>query len=145
LFQNTSNKTKPVAPRYQFVEDDTVQDGAKKATRHRRKWNCSQFFWFWKVIATLGSIASMVAVTVILARVHSQPLDRCTLGISLNATIAIFITVGKSLALLVIGACNAQSKWIRFESTAGKLQELDLFESATRGPLGALVLLIHIR
>jgi hypothetical protein len=139
-----SNKTTPVAPRYQFIEDETVHDGPKKATKHRRKCKFPQFFWFWEVMATLGSAASMVAVTVILARMHSKPLDRWTLGTSLNATIAVFITASKSLALLVIGACIAQSKWIRFKSAARKLQELDLFESAARGPLGALSLLTHV-
>jgi hypothetical protein len=87
----------------------------------------------------------MVAVTVIFARMHSKPLDQWTLGISLNATIAIFITAGKSLTLLVIGACISQSKWIRNKSAARKLQELYLFESVARGPLGAFFLLTYMR
>tara|TARA_R110002003_G_scaffold25_7_gene1182 strand:- start:578 stop:1042 length:465 start_codon:yes stop_codon:yes gene_type:complete len=76
---------------------------------------------------------------------HSKPLDRWTLDISLNATIAIFITAAKSLALLVIGACIAQSKWIRFMTSPRKLTEFDLFENASRGPLGSLMLLLQVR
>jgi hypothetical protein len=86
-----------------------------------------------------------MAVTIILARMHGKPLDRWTISISLNATIAIFITAAKSLALLVIGACIAQSKWICFKSSARKLEELDLFDSAARGPLGSLRLLLQVR
>jgi hypothetical protein len=39
LVQNISDKTNLVsAPRYRFINDDTVHDGPQKATRYRREW-----------------------------------------------------------------------------------------------------------
>ncbi|KAF2473899.1 uncharacterized protein BDR25DRAFT_386823 [Lindgomyces ingoldianus] len=93
----------------------------------------------------IASFGCMAAVVTILARMQSQPLSHWTFLISLNATIATFITAAKSMALLVLAACIAQSKWILFKSSARKLRELDLFEDASRGPLGSLMLLLHVR
>ena len=92
------------------------------------------------------SFGCMVAVVAILASMQSTPLSHWTFPIALNATIAIFITTSKSMALLVIAACIAQSKWILLKSSRmpRRLQELDLFEEASRGPLGAIMLLPRV-
>ncbi|KAH7357351.1 hypothetical protein BKA66DRAFT_553015 [Pyrenochaeta sp. MPI-SDFR-AT-0127] len=132
--------------RYHAVENEITNDELPKRNLTRpRKWRLLTLFWFWEVIATIASAACMMAVIIILARMQSKSLGRWTISISLNATIAIFITAAKSLSLLVIGACIAQLKWIRFRTSARKLQEFDLFENAARGPLGSLMLLLQVR
>ncbi|KAF2023946.1 hypothetical protein EK21DRAFT_118279 [Setomelanomma holmii] len=140
---------------YQKVDAEEMNDESKRPSNYtssnesqsklRRKCRSSTVSWFWETIAMVASAACLIAVVVILARMHSKPLDRWTLDISLNATVAIFITAAKSLALLVIGACIAQSKWIRFKTAPRRLDEFDLFENAARGPLGSLMLLLQVR
>jgi hypothetical protein len=129
---------------YQALDSDNTDTTANIHTAPKRRW-LPALFWLWECTAAIASAACMTAVVAILARVESQPLEQWKLRISLNATIAIFINVAKSISLLVIAACFAQSKWVRFKSSARRVQELDLFDNASRGPSGALVLLSRVR
>ncbi|KAF7541034.1 hypothetical protein G7054_g953 [Neopestalotiopsis clavispora] len=72
---------------------------------------------------------------------HDRPLPDWTFFISLNATVALLITASKAGAMFSIGSCFSQSKWLHYRKSTRKLEELDLFEEASRGPLGALVML----
>ena len=132
------------------MEYQALNSGSKETTTNvhtvsERKWKLPKLFWFWECMATIASAACMTAVVIILARMESKALRHWTLPISLNATVAIFITVAKSMSLLVIAACIAQSKWIRFKSSVRRLQEFDLFDNAAHGPSGALILLSRVR
>ena len=89
----------------------------------------------------VASFAFMVAVIVILFRMQDHPLSQWGFFISLNATIAIFITAAKSSAMFVVAACISQSKWRHFRLHPRKLHELDILEDASRGPWGSLRLL----
>ncbi|KAI8933733.1 hypothetical protein NX059_009449 [Plenodomus lindquistii] len=139
-------ESKGTTVNYHAVNDDLAgesQPPLSPKPLHTRRTFLT--FWLWELLATVASFACLVAIVIILVRMHAQPLSRWSLSISLNATIAVFITAAKSLALLVIAACIAQAKWIRFRASARKLQELDLFENAARGPLGSLMLLFSVR
>ncbi|KAH7093249.1 hypothetical protein FB567DRAFT_170781 [Paraphoma chrysanthemicola] len=140
---STSKEATPMITQYNAESDVSSAQDERPPTSSREVQ--PMFFWFWETISMIASAACLMAVIIILAWMNSKPLDRWTIDISLNATIAIFITAAKSLALLVIGACIAQSKWIRFKTAPRKLTELDLFENAARGPLGSLMLLLQVR
>lgn len=90
------------------------------------------------IIAGLGCVA---AVITILVKMHDCPLSDWTFFISLNATVALLITASKAGAMFSIGSCFSQSKWLHYRNSTRKLEDLDLFEEASRGPLGALVML----
>jgi hypothetical protein len=83
----------------------------------------------------------MIAVIFILAHMNSQPLSHWTFFLQLNATIALFITLAESTAMLPVASCLGQLKWIHFRKASQKLQEFDLFDNASRGPSGAVLLL----
>jgi hypothetical protein len=129
---------------YQALDSDNTDTTADIHTAPKRRW-LPALFWLWECMAAIASAACMTAVVAILIRMESQPLEQWKLRISLNATIAIFIIVAKLISPLVIAACIAQSKWVRFKSSARRVQELDLFDNASRGPSGALVLLSRVR
>ena len=62
-------------------------------------------------------------------------------GVTLNAIVAIFSAVSKSLLANTISECLGQSKWIWFAREQRHLSDLDLIDSASRGPLGSLKIL----
>lgn len=140
-----SAEPKRASVSYHAVQDDVLRSPPPALSKSSRRCNILNSMWFWELLAAVASFGCIIAIAVILARMNGKALDRWTFSISLNATIAIFITAGKSLALLVIAACIAQAKWIHFKSSPRRLQELDFFESAARGPLGSLMLLFHVR
>jgi hypothetical protein len=92
-----------------------------------------------------ASFLCTAAVIAILAGINNKPLSRWTFIISLNATIAVFITAAKSTAILSVASCQSQCKWLHFKKSARKVHELELFENASRGPWGSLLLLSLIR
>jgi hypothetical protein len=74
----------------------------------------------------------MVAIVVVLKmRIHGKLQSSWTLPLAPNTVIALFSTLSKSAILLVITACISQLKWI--------------FDDASRGPLGAISLIVRIR
>lgn len=93
----------------------------------------------------LGSIACMIGVIVILSRMKDQPLSNWTIILSLNSTIAVLITALKSWAMLAVASCLSQGKWMFFQKKRASLRQLDIFDDASRGPLGAVRLFWALR
>lgn len=117
-----------------------VEDGAPVT----RKRGCFQGWW-WEITAAVATLACMVAVVYILFRMQDRPVADWTFPINLNSTIAAFVTVAKSTALLIIASCVGQSKWRHFQKKPSRLQDFDTFDEASRGPSGALKLLWCLR
>lgn len=92
-----------------------------------------------------ASVGCMVAIVAILFRIQDQPLTSWVLFLSPSATLAILITAAKSTAAYAVAACISQYKWLHFKSAVRQLRDLDLFEEASRGPLGAVRLLVSGR
>ncbi|ORY69038.1 uncharacterized protein BCR38DRAFT_472446 [Pseudomassariella vexata] len=126
--------------KYTPVAVSTFDHSVKREKHPVLRWG-----WIWEALSVTASFGCMVAVMVILIKMQEQPLSDWAFFISLNATIAIFITAAKSMLLLSVAACISQCKWTHFKASARKLHELDLFEEASRGPLGSLVLLFRVR
>ncbi|ETS78079.1 hypothetical protein PFICI_10141 [Pestalotiopsis fici W106-1] len=97
--------------------------------------------WIWEILSLLACFGCLAAVVVILVMMKDQPLSKWTFIMSINATVALFITASKAAAMFSVGACLAQSKWFHLAKSPKKLRDLDLFEEASRGPMGALGLL----
>ena len=66
-------------------------------------------------------------------------------GISPNTAIAIFSTLAKTSMLFAIAHGMGHLKWIYFERREHKVSDLQVFDDASRGPLGSLLLLGQIR
>lgn len=97
--------------------------------------------WIWELLSIVTSLGCLAAVVVILARMQGRPLSDWTFLINLNATVALLVAASKAAAMCSIGSCFSQSKWLHFKTTPRKLEDLDLFQEASRGPLGAFFLL----
>ena len=92
-------------------------------------------------MAMTASFGCMVCVMAILVKMKDQPLSNWTFFLSLPATVAVFITLAKSTTIFSVAACIGQYKWLYFRSAARSLHDLDLFEDASRGPIGSIRLL----
>ena len=98
------------------------------------------FGWWWEVYATSLSVASTIAVIAVLISVQRKPLAEWKMSIQPNSLVAIFSTIAKSALLVPIAECISQLKWTYFESPR-TLSQLQVFDDASRGPWGSLVLL----
>lgn len=91
--------------------------------------------------ALSGSIVSFAAMVVLLARFDDEPIFAWQ-GITLNAVISILSVAMKAAVAFVISECLAQWKWVLFTREDRPLIDFDRIDSATRGPLGSLRILL---
>jgi hypothetical protein len=122
-----------------------IPSGRSRVSRSSKRagWTSS---WIYEICAIVVSVAFMIAIVVVLAlRIDRKPRDSWTLPLAPNTVIALFSTLSKSAILLVITACISQLKWIYFGRRGHRLMDLQIFDSASRGPLGAISLIFHIR
>jgi hypothetical protein len=106
------------------------------------RWNN---WWFLEIGAAVLSLAFMMAVVGVLLAIHGKPLADWGLPIRPNSLISVFVTLSKASMLLTIEACISQLKWLHFEQAPHLLDELQTFDSASRGPLGSLLLIWKMR
>ena len=109
----------------------------------RASWTSS---WIYEICAIVVSVAFMIAIVVVLkTRIHGKLRSSWTLPLAPNTIIALFSTLSKSAILLVITACISQLKWIYFGRRGHRVMDLQIFDAASRGPLGGIALIVRIR
>ncbi|EXJ90957.1 hypothetical protein A1O1_04064 [Capronia coronata CBS 617.96] len=93
------------------------------------------------------SMTCSVAIVVILKVYDSQPVPQWKHGLTLNAIISTLSTASKASLSLVVAEIISQHKWLWFRQSRRPLDDMSVFDSASRGPWGALKMLtkVHIR
>lgn len=82
----------------------------------------------------------MIAIGILLIHFnHRQIFDWN--GLTLNAIIAIFSVISKSMLAYTLSECLGQAKWIWISSQERPLNDMDLIDSGSRGPLGSFRIL----
>ena len=92
------------------------------------------------------SIVCFVAMLGVLIPVNQRAIASWPPSIiSPNALISLLSTIGKSALLLPITEGLSQLKWLSVQNRTAKLEHLDVYDLASRGPFGALQLLWNFR
>ncbi|KAF2010547.1 hypothetical protein BU24DRAFT_318026, partial [Aaosphaeria arxii CBS 175.79] len=98
--------------------------------------------WGWECASMATGIISIALAVAVLCEVNKKPIEDWKLPIQPNALVSVFSTVAKSAMLVPITSGLGQLKWIHFDSsTARYVQHLDVFDEASRGPWGSLMIL----
>ncbi|KAF4998529.1 hypothetical protein FDECE_11770 [Fusarium decemcellulare] len=100
--------------------------------------------WGSELLAVLGSSASLVAMVVLLSRFDGKAPFTWN-SVTLNAVVSILSLAIKTSLVYVIAECIAQWKWILFAREPRLLVDFDRIDSATRGPLGSMKVLLRTR
>ncbi|KAK8051637.1 glycoside hydrolase superfamily [Apiospora rasikravindrae] len=110
-----------------------------------RRTAASRSWWWAEIASVAGSIAAMVALVVVLALFDGRALSQWNFFIQPNTIISILVMVSKTSMLLAVSACLGQLKWKHFHDRPRPLSHLQIFDSASRGPLGSLFLMGNLR
>ncbi|GIZ46954.1 hypothetical protein CKM354_001005600 [Cercospora kikuchii] len=118
----------------------------------RRKWHAprsqtlqsSMRLWWFEVLGITTSVAALLAIFGILFACNDKPLSDWNAALRPNTIVAVLSTVSKSAMLMVVGQCIGQLKWVYFEQRPHRLRDIEIFDDASRGPLGSTMLLVHI-
>ncbi|KAL3467196.1 hypothetical protein BJX64DRAFT_192179 [Aspergillus heterothallicus] len=105
--------------------------------------------WLYEFLSILFSLACMGGVAAILIIYDQEPRPSFAYGITLNAIISLLGTASKSSLIYVIGECMGQLKWVWFyraeKRRHQRLDHMQYFDSASRGPLGSLLIILRHR
>jgi hypothetical protein len=129
LSQADSTHTSKFAPKF-----------AARPSNH----NFFKHHWLWEVSGAIFSLLCTMVVILILSKANGKPLSSWRFPVSPNALISIFSTLAKAALMVPVAACISQLKWMYFEN-AHALNELDVFDEASRGPWGSLELIFRLK
>lgn len=111
---------------------------------HRQSAWYTPHGWLCEILSTATSLCCTLALAILLSHVQNQPYDEWRFYIGLNPTISTLTTIARGTLLLSVSACLSQGKWLQFVRRS-QLYAVDLFDRASRGPLGALAILFKIK
>jgi hypothetical protein len=90
-----------------------------------------------ELLSLVGSSLSLMVMIIILACYNNRAIFSWH-GVTLNAIISILSTAFKASLILAVTAAISQSKWIIFSRTRHRLEDFDIIDRASRGPLGCI-------
>ncbi|KAJ9615757.1 hypothetical protein H2200_001834 [Cladophialophora chaetospira] len=112
---------------------------------HAPGFSYSEDWWLLEILGALLSLLCLAAMIVVLTLYKEKPLSHWNLPIRINSLISLFASLAKAAILLPIAACIGQLKWRHFATRGRQLNDFQTFDSASRGPLGALELIIRLK
>ncbi|EHK45371.1 hypothetical protein TRIATDRAFT_174938, partial [Trichoderma atroviride IMI 206040] len=100
--------------------------------------------WWMEVLTIFISTGFMIGLLAILASFQNRLTTEWTFFISINAVVAIVITAARATLLATVSVCLSQEKWNHFNNRARRLQDLNIIDRASRGPLGSIQMLFSV-
>jgi hypothetical protein len=122
---------------------DTKFSGiSRRSTFHPNPFRrISSRWWFWELTSITITLVSFLAIIITLRVFDGKPLPEIPFGITLNTIASLLGTAVKTTLLLVVSSALSQLKWLWFHEKERQLQDLQVYDEASRGPWGAMVLL----
>ncbi|CAO2648858.1 Nn.00g098070.m01.CDS01 [Neocucurbitaria sp. VM-36] len=99
--------------------------------------------WILELLGLLCSASGLIIIVAILLRYDGK--QRPTWYISINAVISILSAIVSIGALYSVTHGVSQLKWVWLSEKERKLADIQAFDSGSRGVLGAMTLLLHLR
>lgn len=100
--------------------------------------------WWLCILSVFASLCAIAAIVGLLAFVDGKPIPRLPLQITVNTYVSFFSTVAKGTMLVAVNECISQLKWLWFREPR-TLQDIQIFDDASRGPFGAVRLMFRTR
>ncbi|QSS63653.1 hypothetical protein I7I51_00712 [Histoplasma capsulatum] len=149
-YQPLQGKTSREAVNATAEEPDTSsEDILANATfndRRRRNWYYRLVldWWLWEIGACALSLLALATTIAVLVVYSEKNVPELPEYITLNAIISVLTNAIKMPVLGVIAACISQLKWLWLKDMR-RVEDLQIFDDASRGPLGSLNMLSHLR
>lgn len=99
----------------------------------------SRLIWIKELISFVGALSALAIMVTMLATHQDKMLPKWPTLISINSLISILTSIFKATMLLPVAEGISELKWVWFVDSR-PLSDMDCFDSASRGPLGAFTL-----
>ncbi|KAH7081066.1 hypothetical protein FB567DRAFT_595379 [Paraphoma chrysanthemicola] len=123
---------------------DETQRPPRKARQSSTFVNRLSDWWWWELGSVVLSLACFIAIVVTLLIIQDKALSSWHSAIAPNALISTLATVSKASLMLAVAACISQIKWLYLRNSTRSLHDMQVFDDASRGPLGALELIMRL-
>lgn len=140
-------------PEIDVSTPDTKSKSRSQPHQHRhrhRKWLPKSWFHTcddgWKIesAALILCLLSLASIFLTLGLYNGRSLADWKEPFSLNSVIAVLGTLMKGSAMLAVTAAIGQLKWNWFSTRKRSLRDFQIFDDASRGPLGGAWFLAHL-
>jgi hypothetical protein len=105
--------------------------------------------WLLELVSWLFSAVCMAAVVGVLIGLQDKPLSKWWLaektGLTLNTYISILSKMAGAALILPVSEALGQLKWSWFLEHSKQMWDFEIFDNASRGPWGSLLLLIRTK
>jgi hypothetical protein len=105
--------------------------------------------WLLELVSWLFSAVCMAAVVGVLIGLQDEPLSKWWLaektGLTLNTYISILSKMAGAALILPVSEALGQLKWSWFLENSKQMWDFEIFDNASRGPWGSLLLLIRTK
>ena len=101
--------------------------------------------WLLEIISWWLSALCMAAIVGVLIYYRDKTLPRWPGGLTLNAFIATLSRISGAALILPVSEALGQLKWSWFQKDSKEMWDFEIFDNASRGPWGALLLLVRTK
>ena len=101
--------------------------------------------WIVEYSSLCVALTTLAAIFIVLAEYNSRSLSDWKHDFNLNTVLAILSTVVKGTTILPVAAALGQLKWAWYFQEKRPLKDFQVFDAASRGPVGAIWLLTRLR
>ena len=101
--------------------------------------------WGLQLLSWSTSAICMGLIIAMLLYLNKKPLTRWKLGLNPNTYLSIISRVAASAIIYPVSECIGQLKWSWFFRKPKKLIDFELFDRATRGPVGSFMFITYFK
>jgi hypothetical protein len=106
---------------------------------------CSEI-WFYEILSLFSAILSFLSIVILLWLYDGRPSPSWTRpGITLNVVISWIANIVQACLMMPVAECISQLCWVWFSRHCHSLQDTCYYDAASRGPLGSIQLLYHLK
>lgn len=98
--------------------------------------------WVCEWAAMCFSIGCLVAIVFVVDVYDGKRIPELVSGLTINAIISVLSTASRASLIFVVSASMGQLKWCWLRRSRRKIQDIQALDDASRGPLGALCVLV---
>lgn len=110
--------------------------------------------WLLEILSWIFSAMCMGAIIIVLAYFKDDPLSKWSsskwslaekTGLTLNAYISVLSKMAGASLILPVSEALGQLKWSWFQQNSRQMWDFEIFDNASRGPWGSLLLLLRTK
>jgi hypothetical protein len=144
----TIHISSPISVKSEYPPNNIAQRIEERLWRYTRSGNILKR-WLLEILSWLLSAACMFAIIAVLVVLKDQKLTKWSLaektGLTLNAYISVLSKIAGAALILPVSEALGQLKWSWFLGHSRQMWDYEIFDNASRGPWGALLLLIRTK